>query len=85
MHLHVKHVPTVKLWLMVLNLYLVLLEGHTNWQEPVWMLPTTEGYWSSNHVFRATNLPLQIVGLKIKAIMCNIRFCIAGEMAIQFF
>ena len=44
-----------------------------------------EGYWSSNHVFRATNLPLQIVGLKIKAIVCNIRFCIAGEMAFQFF
>ena len=47
------HVPTVKLWLMVLNLYLVLSEGHTNWQESVWMLPMTEGYWSSNHVFRA--------------------------------
>ena len=89
------HVPTVKLWLMVLNLYLVLSEGHINWQESVGCYQRLKGIgqvimcsehelhkssYFSNYVPSLTNCRFEN-----KSHMCNIRFCIAGEMAFQFF
>ena len=75
MHLHVKRTrPHCQVMAYGVKFVPSIIRGPYNLARTSLDVSTTEGYWSSNHVFRATNLPLQIVGLKIKAIMCNISF-----------